>query len=262
MNRRVIYTAIVGAKDIFHEPIHRLPDTDYICFTNTPNFISDIFTFRPLPFSETDPRATARKIKLYPHELFPYHEESLWIDGSQRIRANLLPLFNELATTSLAVLRHPSRDCLYEEAQACMRGNRSPTSELLAQVTAYQQAGMPSHHGLYETSILFRRHTTENARLMQAWWYELQTHSLRDQISLPYVLWKQKAAIHALDYRLWHDPYFLHYPHRWHPKNDDRNRLFVRLHAYLWLTVQRLGLQTQYEKAIKCAKQCSGRFFL
>lgn len=70
---------------------------------------------------------------------------------------------------------------------------------------------------------------------MESWWQEVQTHSLRDQVSLPYVLWKQALPVTALDPKLWHKGYFLHHPHRWHPPGDNRNRLTVRLRTLLWL---------------------------
>lgn len=254
MSRLVIYTAITGAKDDFHEPRHRLPETDYVCFTDTPNLRSNIFTFRPLPFSEKDSRRTARRIKLFPHELFPEYSHSLWLDGSKRIRANLSPLIAEITPHPLVALRHQVRVNAFEELEECLLRNRDDRTLLLQQQQAYHAAGLPETTGLWETSMLFRAHTPQNATLMQTWWQELQTYSARDQVSLPYALWKTQTPIHELDFRRWHDPFFLQYPHRWHPKGDHRNHFTAQIHARFWHLIQLFGLQTPYENAIKRVK--------
>ena len=39
-----------------------------------------------------------------------------------------------------------------------------------------------------------RRHNSATAALNKAWWSELVAHSVRDQLSLPYVLWGMRDA--------------------------------------------------------------------
>lgn len=253
----VIYTAVTAGKDRLHEPAHRLPGVDYVCFTDTPALRSSVFAIRPLPFAEAGPRATARRLKLFPHRLFPAHAQSLWLDASKRIRTDLTPLLAELGKADIATFRHPARVCLYEEAEACAKAGRADPETLRAQAARYRAAGMPPQAGLYETSLLFRRHTPDVAALMERWWRELQAHSLRDQLSLPFVLHETGGVVHALDYRLWHDCNLMQMPHAWHEPGDDRNRLASRLHDRLWRLLQRLGLQSGYEQAMRRVKPFS-----
>ncbi len=250
----VIYTAITSGKDALHEPAHVLPGVSYVCFTDTPGLTSNVYEIRPLPFTEANPRLTARKIKLLAPELFPEHAASLWLDGSKRIRRDLTPLLAELSGASFSLMAHPQRNCLYDEIEACARLGRDDPDMLAMQAAHYHMSGMPQQAGLFETSVLYRRHTPAIASLMQAWWQELQTHSARDQASLPYVLYREDAMVQALDYRLWHDPYFTQYPHNWNPPGDQRNALSAKLHNALWRQLQNFGLQTPYEQAMQRVK--------
>lgn len=254
LSKIVIYTAITSGKDPLHEPAHVLPGVDYVCFTDT-HLSSATFEIRPLPFSEKTPRLTARRCKLSPHHLFPEHEASLWLDGSKKIRRDLTPLLEALAPHAIASFAHPHRDCLYDEAALCIHTHRENIEALQAQTAHYREENMPASHGLYETSLLWRKHSPHNAELMQSWWHEVLTRSVRDQLSLPYILWKNGETIHTLDYRQWHDPYFLQFPHRWNPPGDSRNSLSARLHDLWWRSLQRAGLQNQYERSLRRIKK-------
>lgn len=233
--RRVVYTAIVGGKDRLRDPLYQLPDVDYICFSDDSTLRSKVYDIRPLPWQEASPRLSARRIKLLPHLLFPEHGQSLWIDGSICIRADITMLWEmALAEHKMAALRHPHRQCLYQEAETCARLGREKPDRLANQAEAYRLAGMPSDAGLFETSILFRtHHAPVVVGAMEGWWQEVHERSERDQVSLPYVLWRQNLDCEALSYANWHDACFLHYPHRWHPSGDDRNAWHARLHAWL-----------------------------
>ena len=51
--------------------------------------------------------------------------------------------------------------------------------------------GFPQNYGLPENNIIYRKHNkAEIISIMNDWWYMLEHYSRRDQLSLPYVLWK------------------------------------------------------------------------
>ena len=52
--------------------------------------------------------------------------------------------------------------------------------------------GMPEHFGMYEANIILSDlHNPESQKLLSAWWEEfLASESMRDQVALPYVIWK------------------------------------------------------------------------
>jgi hypothetical protein len=74
------------------------------------------------------------------------------------------------------------------------------------QIATYKKEGFPRHYGLYENSILIRNHHDEpTRRLMEEWWVEYLKYSTRDQLSLPYLIWKlgyDKKNIHIIGHNL------------------------------------------------------------
>ena len=86
------------------------------------------------------------------------------------------------------------------------------------QIAAYKREGFPRHYGLYENSILIRKHKDEEVRrLMEAWWDEYMRYPTRDQLSLPYVIRKfgyDRSTIHIMGKNLEQNPRFNRTPHR------------------------------------------------
>jgi hypothetical protein len=86
----------------------------------------------------------------------------------------------------------------------------------LAQLRRYRDAGLPPDPPFTENAIIFRRHgnpALEEA--MQLWWSELQSYTQRDQLSLPYVLFRSQLAAKIWDWNYkYENPYFQRYLHR------------------------------------------------
>jgi hypothetical protein len=62
--------------------------------------------------------------------------------------------------------------------------------------------------------VIVRRHHRPSVRAaMEAWWTEFQRHSARDQISLPYVIWRDSLNITLLDWDLRVSPWFNYHGH-------------------------------------------------
>jgi len=97
-----------------------------------------------------------------------------------------------LTGSFLTTFTHPFRDCLYDEATFCLKVPRGEIyrKELAQQTAAYQRAGMPRHWGLAETRCVMRVNSPQITKMNELWWSEIQAHSPRDQVSLPYVCWK------------------------------------------------------------------------
>ena len=53
----------------------------------------------------------------------------------------------------------------------------------------------PEHYGMLECNVLVRRNCPVCKNLMKEWWKEFLTYSKRDQISMPYVLYKNGISI-------------------------------------------------------------------
>lgn len=229
----VIYTAVVNGKDTLLPPLHKIPGADYVCFTNTPRHCSSAFECRPLPFKENSPRATARKIKLFAHQLFPDYERSIWTDGSKQIISDLTPLIHQAFDgATMAAFEHEERSCLYDEVDACITLGRENKDRLTKQKSHYQSIGIERNMGLLTSFVLFREHNDPQIiAMMERWWEHLCKHSLRDQVSLPVVMHEFAYKPNALAFNL-HKEYFILNRHRWHLRDDSRNSWQVRLRYY------------------------------
>jgi hypothetical protein len=192
----VIYTAITGGKDALRPPLHVPPDVRCVCFTDDPSLRSDGWEIRVLDGSEPDPGRHARRPKLLPHLFLPEFEWSLWVDANFQIVGNLEPFLSEhLPRAPFQAFRHGERRCAYDEVEACIAHKKACPSLLRAQAGRYREAGMPDGLAVVQGAVLLRRHKQANVvATMELWWHETTRGSCRDQVSLPYVLWRRPES--------------------------------------------------------------------
>ena len=234
--RVCLYTAIAGGyDDLKAQPEQTIP-CDFVCFTDEPpSAVVAPWRVVPLPrVAGGSANLRAKLPKVRPHEAFaglggaPY-DVTIWIDGSIQI---LRPAFAETLVeaareTGIAVLRHSARDCIYDEAVAALDPKTRhkyvgmPMSE---QVERYRVDGYPEHNGLMLGGLVARAMGDPLVRAVgDAWWAEIERWSERDQLSLPYVLWKLGAGVRVVDIDVWDNPLFEVWPHL-DPATDDLAR--------------------------------------
>jgi len=196
----IVYTAIFGDYDFLREP--RVPSTNvrFLCFTDNPNTRCkawEIVHIEPTG----DSNRKNRDLKLNPHLYLPPHEYSLYVDGNVRIVGCLDGFFDKYASrTEFAAPRHFARNCIYDEAEACIRSGKGDASKIRNLMAAYRQEGFPTNAGLFEMGILFRRTFSPGViRLMEHLWREYQKGAERDQISFPFVAWRAGIPVTTLD---------------------------------------------------------------
>ena len=120
---------------------------------------------------------------------------SVWIDAAYRILGDGLARAarEQLKDASLVLAEHPyGRDCFYEEAAFCALTVKSAREPVMDQAEHYLNSGMPRGWGLWSLSLIARRHDEAVAELGHSWLRELERWSVRDQISLPFLLWQRQ----------------------------------------------------------------------
>jgi hypothetical protein len=143
--------------------------------------------------SNAHPRLAAKHPKARP-DLYTDCEASLWMDGSAHVLdGRFVELVrHRLEEHELVLWDHPEdRDCFLQEAQVCHALQKWPDLPLLAQAEHYLDSGMPEHFGLWAAGCIARRHTSDMQRLGDDWVSEIERWTSRDQISLPYLLWRE-----------------------------------------------------------------------
>lgn len=220
-----VFTCITGG---FNDSLQRLnipPDpqgrpVEFVCFTDYlgvrhPEGKSRWTIRAPIWEHDTSPRRTARWHKILSHEALPHSHYSLWHDASHTLLANPWTLVDRyLQDADLASFRHPQRHCLYQELEACLRLRKDDPKLMKDQVEGYRMLGYPANHGLLETTVLLRRHTPEIRVFNEAWWRQIVAGSMRDQLSVNFVLWERRLNVCYINGNREKSPYFAFRPHR------------------------------------------------
>jgi len=193
----VVYTAVTGVYDEPIIPSYVNEDFDYICFTDNPHLKSDFWQIKHIKDSKYDPVRTARMYKILPHKYLSEYEYSLWIDTNFEITGDITDYVNRYSKDKrILAITHEKRDCIYDEAEECIKYKKDNEDTIIRQVKRYQKEGYPSHNGLIASGILFRQHNDSQViKLMEDWFEELVNGSYRDQLSFNYVCWKNNYKI-------------------------------------------------------------------
>lgn len=193
----VVYTCILGNYDPLR-PVNPGCRARHICFTDDPSLEAegwDIIKISPL-FPD-DPIRSSRFPKIMPH-VFLECSESIWIDGSCKVSGDICSESRK-ATFDLGLIRHPTRCCLYQEAERVIRSGLDRREVVEKQIQRYRESGFKEGMGLFRGGFIYRRHTEEIRKFNEAWWKEYLDGSRRDQISLNYI--RRQMNVPAYRYR-------------------------------------------------------------
>lgn len=182
----VIYSAMYGG----YEPPRWLPDlgVSAIMYTDDDRLDAPGWEIRYRPVLTYDtPMMKAKYWKCHPHVAAPDADVTLWLDASMTV---LVPDYVQRCLDALGdddwvMVRHPGRDCIYDEADVSLTMPRYANAGIREQVEAYRNMGHPPHWGLFANGANVRRHTPAVEELNDQWWFECTNRSWQDQISLP-----------------------------------------------------------------------------
>jgi len=213
-----IYSAIYGGYNDAPPLPHDLP-CPAIMYTDDPNLKAPGWEVRVAQHSIATllgkPERTGPMLN---HKFWKMHaglgefDTTIWLDASMTITEEgpwfIGKCIAAIADLDLAVMRHPWRDCIYDEAaySSLLPRYADEAPHILAQSAYYAGIGHPDHFGLIATGFYIRRNGVEWVdKLMGDWWWECITRSHQDQVSLPVLLHLASQA-DRWDYRLpWHD---------------------------------------------------------
>lgn len=205
-----VYTCVVGNYDPLIEPLATEQGVDYYVFTDQE--VPDGSKWRKKDITCLDeyqrfsPSQLNRKIKMLPHLYLPGYDYSIYVDGNVEICDSLTPLVKEMGDCGFGVHYHRTRDCIYHESVRVLYLKKANAQLVKSQVEAYRKEGFPRHYGLYENTVLIRSHHDHMSNcLMEAWWHEYMKYPTRDQLSLPYVIWKtgyRREKIHIIGMKI------------------------------------------------------------
>ena len=202
-NKKLVYTVLTNN---YESPAKIVKDDgwDYICMTDSDTLKSSQWNVKKLPHWVMELPANKRQriVKILPHIFFPEYEISLYIDANVGIVSkNKLDTYLDkyLKDSVVAIPSHPQRDCVFAETLVVRKSRKDTSSAAVFQAERYLDEGMPSHWGLWETNIMFRKHNNpECIKLMTKWALELMMGSHRDQLSISYSSYRTGVKISGM----------------------------------------------------------------
>ena len=185
-----MYTALFGGyEDLLEQPLAATSAVDFICFTDDPALVSDLWEIRLVePAIATDPARSSRFPKLCAHRFLADYDISIYIDNSvlltrppEAIITDLLPPGAEFSA-----FEHSSRETVLDEFSEVARVGYEAGWVCDEQLAHYHQ----THPEVLSMKpliggVLIRRHMHPDViAAMEKWWIHVLRFSRRDQLSL------------------------------------------------------------------------------
>ncbi len=194
-----IYTCIFGSYDKILEPYYKPDNCDFLIFTDQNIDANSIWKKVETP-EEIEKLTNVEKnrfIKMFPHKLLKDYDYTIYIDGNVRVLTDLTEYVNKLnPKIGIGIHKHHLRDCLYDELKAIVKMNKKNKQKANEYKKKMIEVGMPTHYGLLQCNVIVRSSKNKICEeIMQDWWNEFKNNIQRDQVSLPYVLYKHKISV-------------------------------------------------------------------
>jgi hypothetical protein len=249
----IIYTCITNDYDWLLPPLWQAKDVKYICFTDRKESVRGwICKSISSSLAGMESNEIARRYKIFPEKYLPKHDWSLWVDGNVIVLKNVSSIIKDLEKNLVffASSKHPIRNNIWEERRVCIEKGKIKDYEISLindQVQFYQDEGLTLESGLTENGVLFRKYGVESLRsAMELWWDQYQEFTKRDQISLPYVLYKKNICVYLLpSFKQGHNKFFKKVSHKTHGKLKlinyiDTHRLHNKICCYIHIVIEHL----------------------
>jgi len=198
-----IYTSVFGGFEKVWPPLRQDSSTERILVTDCSASAGgwDVRHVDPGAFSSA--RLANRNQKMLFYLRLPSAGVSVYVDANVRPVASLAPLFDAFLSSGagLGMYRHYARGSVRQEAEACIarRKVENPAS-VEDELALYQAEGFPDKAGMWEGSVIFKRHNSPGlSSAMEEWWELYSRFETRDQFSLPFIIWKHGLKVFDLD---------------------------------------------------------------
>ncbi|WP_456375030.1 glycosyltransferase domain-containing protein [Thiolapillus sp.] len=196
----LVYTCVFGGYDLIFPPAVVEAEIDYIIITDDPQL--QVRGWRSKTVSTTEfanPQLANRYYKMLGHREFPGYDCSLYVDGNIRLLGKTSKLLRAFCSSGavLGLFQHPHRKNIREESLACVtQGKIVRENNLHRELEYYAKDGFSDQGELVEAGVLLKNHLDPKLdEAMSLWWELYSRFATRDQISLPYVLWKTGAQV-------------------------------------------------------------------
>lgn len=211
----VVYTTIFDDYDTLRAPVIRDRSVRWVCITDRVPATTRGWEIRLVESGGVPHPYRDRGHKILSHLAFPVADVTVYLDGHIQLQVSPRDLIARyLGHSGLALFRHPARDGVYDELDACARlGKDDP--RFLAQIGArYRALGVPARGFLHSAGVILRRNSPVIANFNEVWMEELRSSGVRDQPALCYALWKTGLVPTTIDENIWDNDLVQHHVHK------------------------------------------------
>lgn len=204
-NERIaVYTAVFGKYDEIQEPLVSPDNIDYYIITDQE--VPADSSWKKIKLSDLNINLDSydnvmknRFVKMFPDKIFNNYDYSIYIDGNIKVISDLSEYIHRIGNKGLSIHSHGKRDCVYQEAKAIKIYKKEKKETVDNYLKLLKSRSFPEKFGLLECNVIVRQHHHEICqKVMKEWWIEFSKHIKRDQLSLPYVLYKNKIEVNDI----------------------------------------------------------------
>jgi len=182
--KKAIFSVLIGTYDTPRRaPLYI--GWDALLFTDQD--IDPALGWKVINVPSTDiPHKESRKYKWLSHRYLPEYELVCYIDMNMEllIAPPLMPFW----------FRHPKRSTVSQEVKAIVEQQKDDPNILQKQIQNYQMDGFSDTVGLFQNGFFCRYHRPTINQLHEEVWSIIQQYSHRDQLALPFAVWKLGIA--------------------------------------------------------------------
>lgn len=183
--KKAIFTVILNNYD----RLQKAPQFDgWDCYLITDQAPSDPKGWKVIEIKEEgDTQKLSRKYKLLSHRYLSDYDLHCYIDGNGVLRSAppAKPLF----------ISHQYRTTVKDECKRCIQLGKDSAEIIMEQFSHYKSEGFPDKGGLTCHGLFVRPNNEKYNDLFEQWYEEIEKWSYRDQLSFPYVVWKNNFAL-------------------------------------------------------------------
>jgi hypothetical protein len=215
-NKNCVFTAIIGDYDGLISSIYpKLPDWDYICFTDNADIKSD---FWRVIYINNDIKSYIENIKLaryYKTNFYKYlssYENLIWTDARITITNDINEYLKNLEDNDIVFLKHPDASNILQEFDRVVKGNIEKQKMIDNIKQRYAEFGYNYDNGLISSGVMLFKNNKKTIKFFSEWWYEIENYSHRDQLSGNFVLWRNSEIKYKVLSRVLNYQYFKQLP--------------------------------------------------
>ena len=183
-----VYTCITGDYDTIHEIEKKESGIDYLLFTNNKKLKSNTWDIIYIEDNTLDNQRLSRKIKILGDSIInENYDISLWMDASVVFKSSVkefIKKYYDHKKAPFSAFVHNCRNCIYDEAIACIKARKDTKEIIQKHVKFLQQEKYPKNNGLYEMTVFIKENNNPIVKKTMKMWFDMVcNYSKRDQLS-------------------------------------------------------------------------------